>query len=147
MSLTTFDPPELQRFTRAFEELFYAGDPVPMTSYYTEDAQLMADGMQPIQGHAAITGFWRGAITRAAAAGARRTIRLRESRSSGHLGYALCTVTIQVPPAGAPGTTGTTGTSTVVWDATIWQRDPGGTWRIAVDISAPLPRQDHDQPA
>ena len=30
MSLTTFDPPELQRFTRAFEELFYAGDPVPI---------------------------------------------------------------------------------------------------------------------
>ena len=145
MSLTTFDPPELQRFTRAFEELFYAGDPVPMTSYYTEDAQLMADGMQPIQGHAAITQFWRAAITRAAAAGARRTIRLHESHSSGHLGYALCTVTIQIPPAnGAPGATGT---SIAVWDTTIWQRDPGGTWRIAVDISAPLPRQDHDQPA
>ena len=40
-----------------------------------------------------------------------------------------------------------TGTSIAVWDTTIWQRDPGGTWRIAVDISAPLPRQDHDQPA
>jgi hypothetical protein len=47
MSLTTFVPPELQRFTRAFEELFYVGDPVPMTSYYTEDTQLMADAAHP----------------------------------------------------------------------------------------------------
>jgi ketosteroid isomerase-like protein len=145
MPLTTFNPAELQRFTRAFEELFYTGDPVPMTSYYTQDAQLMADGIQPIQGHAAITQFWRAAITRAAAARARRTIRLHESHSSGHLGYALCTVTIHIPPPNDPP--GTTTTSITIWDATIWQRDPGGTWHIAVDISAPLPRHHHDQPA
>jgi ketosteroid isomerase-like protein len=97
----------------------------------------MADGMQPIQGHAAIGQFWRMAITRAAAARARRTIRLHESHSSGDLGYALCTVTVQIPPASdAPGASGT---DIAVWDATIWRRDPGGTWRIAVDISTPLP--------
>ena len=108
-----------------------------MTSYYTEDAQLMADGMQPIRGHAAITQFWRAAITRAAAAKARRTIQLHESHTSGDLGYALCTVTVQIPPASdAPAA------NIAVWDATIWQRDPGGTWRITVDISTPLPRQD-----
>ena len=108
-----------------------------MTSYYTEHAQLMADGIQPIQGHAAITEFWHAAITRAAAARARRTIRLHESHSSGDLGYALCTVTVRIPPAS--GATGTGGTSIAVWDATIWQRDPRGSWRIAVDISTPLP--------
>jgi ketosteroid isomerase-like protein len=136
VSLATFDPQELGRFTRAFEELFYTGDPLSMTSYYTPGAQLMADGMRPIQGHAAITQFWRAAITRAAAARARRTIQLHESHSSGDLGYALCTVTVQIPPAGdAPGTAGT---DIAVWDATIWQREPGGTWRIAVDISTPL---------
>ena len=137
MSLATFSPQELQRFTRAFEDLFYAADPASMTSYYTEDAQLMADGIQPIQGHAAITGFWHAAITRAAAARARRTIRLHESHSSGDLGYALCTVTVDIPPAGPA--TGAGGTTIAVWDATVWQRDPASRWRIAVDISTPLP--------
>lgn len=137
MSLATFSPQELQQFTRVFEDLFYAADPASMTSYYTEDAQLMADGIQPIQGHAAITGFWHAAMTRAAAARARRTIRLHESHSSGDLGYALCTVTVDIPPAGAA--TGAGGTTIAVWDATIWQRDPAGRWRIAVDISTPLP--------
>jgi ketosteroid isomerase-like protein len=137
VSLAAFDPQELQGFTRAFEDLFDTADPLSMTSYYTEHAQLMADGIQPIQGHDAITQFWRAAIARAAAARARRTIQLHESRSSGDLGYALCTVMVQIPPASdAPGASGT---DIVVWDATIWQRDPDGTWRIAVDISTPLP--------
>ena len=71
-------------------------------------------------------------------AGAKRTIRLHESHSSGGLGYALCTVTVQIPPAGGgPGAGG--GTSRASWDATIWQRDSGGIWRIAVDISTRLP--------
>ena len=145
MALTAFGARELEQFTREFELLFDAAEAEAMTSYYAADARLMAEGMQPIQGRAAIGQFWRVAIERAAAARARRRIRLFESSSSGDLGYALCTVTIQIPPAnGAPGTTGT---SIAVWDTTIWQRDPGGTWRIAVDISAPLPRQDHDQPA
>ncbi|HEY4850135.1 MAG TPA: nuclear transport factor 2 family protein [Streptosporangiaceae bacterium] len=140
MSLATFDSQELERFTRAFEELFYADDPASMTSYYTEDAQLMAEGMEPIRGHVAIGQFWRAAIDRATAAKARRTIQLHESSSSGDLGYALCTVTVEIPGSG-----GTTGTRIAVWDATIWQRDPGGQWRIAVDISTPLPRdQSHE---
>jgi len=137
VSLTAFNAGELQRFTQAFEELFYVADPASMTSYYTEDAKLMAEGIQPIEGHAAITEFWRAAITRAAAARARRTIRLHESHCSGDLGYALCTVTVDIPPAGdAPGRGGT---SVAVWDATIWQRGPDGGWRIAVDISTALP--------
>ena len=137
MSLATFSPQELQRFTQTFEDLFYAADPAPMTSYYTEHAQLMAEGIRPIQGHAAITEFWHAAITRAAAARARRTIRLHESHSSGDLGYALCTVTVHIPPTGHA--TGGGGTTIAVWDATIWERDPAGRWRIAVDISTPLP--------
>jgi ketosteroid isomerase-like protein len=134
VTLTAFSPEQLQQFTREFEELFDVGDPASMTSYYSEDAKLMADGMQPIEGRAAIMEFWHAAITRAAAVGARRAIRLHESHSSGDLGYALCTVTVRIPPA-----SGTTDTSIAVWDATIWRRDPGGSWRIAVDISTPLP--------
>jgi ketosteroid isomerase-like protein len=129
MTLASFEPAELRRFTRAFEDFFYQDDPESMTSYYTENAQLMADGIQPVHGHGAIGRFWREAIARASAAGARRTIHLHESHSSGELGYALCTVTVQMPPD--PDVT--------AWDATIWQREPGGGWRIAVDISTSLP--------
>lgn len=136
MPLAAFESPQLEQFTRRFEELFYANDPASMTSYYTEDAQLMADGIRPIQGHEAICQFWDAAIARAAAVRARRIIRFHEAHSSGDLGYALCTVTIQIPPA--DGTPVTSGTSRASWDATIWQRDPGGSWRIAVDISTPI---------
>lgn len=134
MPLATFDSQELERFTRTFEELFDADEPLSMTAYYTADAQLMGEGMEPIRGHAAIGQFWRTAIDRAAAARARRTIQLHESSSSGDLGYALCTVTIEIPP-----NPGTAGIGIAVWDATIWKRDPDGEWRIAVDISTPLP--------
>jgi ketosteroid isomerase-like protein len=138
VSLATFDSQHLEQFTRHFEDLFYAGDPGSMTAFYTRDAYLMADGIDPLQGHAAIREFWEAAISRGLAAGAKRTIRLHESHSSGGLGYALCTVTVQIPPAGGgPGAGG--GASRASWDATIWQRDPGGIWRIAVDISTRLP--------
>jgi ketosteroid isomerase-like protein len=133
MSLTAFGAQELEQFTRVFEELFDAGDPEAMTSYYARDARLMAEGMEPIQGHAAIGQFWRVAIDRVVAARARRSIQLQESSSSGDLGYALCTVQVEIPAGGAAST------AISVWDATIWQRDPGGAWRIAVDISTPLP--------
>jgi len=137
MSLATFDPAAVERFTHAFEDLFDAADPASMTAYYTEQAQLMADGMRPIQGRVAITEFWQAAISRATAAGARRTIRLHEAHCSGDLGYALCTVTVHIPaPAGA---TDAAGTTIAVWDATIWRRDPDGGWRIEVDISTRLP--------
>ena len=137
MPLPAFESPQLEQFIRRFEDLFYANDPASMTSYYTQDAQLMADGIQPIQGHKAIRQFWDAAITRAVAVRARRTIQLHEAHRSGDLGYALCTVAIQIPPA--DGTPGISGTSRASWDATIWQRDPDGSWRIAVDISTPLP--------
>jgi ketosteroid isomerase-like protein len=115
MSLAAFGYQELDRFTRTFEELFYAADPVSMTSYYTDDAQLMADGIKPIQGHDAIEQFWRAAIDRAAATVARRTIQAHESHCSGDLGYALCTVTVEIPGL----------TRRAVWDATIWQQGGG----------------------
>jgi len=78
MSLPTFDADTLHQFTRAFEQLFDAGDASAMTSYYTDDGYLMAEGMHPIRGHATIEAFWRTAIERAGRAGARRTIELHE---------------------------------------------------------------------
>ena len=84
MALASFDPAELGRFTRAFEDFFDRDDPESMTSYYTENAQFMADGIQPIHGHAAIGRFWREAITRASAAGssARTSTSTRRSRTA-----------------------------------------------------------------
>jgi ketosteroid isomerase-like protein len=133
MPLATFEPGSLDRFAREFEKLFYAGDAAAMTAYYIEDAQLMAEGMTPVRGHAAILEFWRVAIARAAAAGARRTIEIHDSSSSGTLGYALSTVTVQIP--GHAGDSAVSATRIASWDATIWQHDPSGEWRITVDIS------------
>jgi ketosteroid isomerase-like protein len=128
MSVTVFGDATLHGFTRDFEELFYAGEAAAMTAYYTDDAQLMADGMRPIRGHGAIAEFWGAAIDRANTAGARREIEMHEWSSSGDLGYVLCTVTVEV-----------SGSTIAVWDATMWRRESDGRWRIAVDISTPLP--------
>jgi ketosteroid isomerase-like protein len=128
MSLTTLDEDALRGFTHEFERLFYADDATAMTEYYTEDAQIMADGMRPIRGYPEISRFWRTAIDRTNAAGASRTIELHEWSTSGDLGYALCTVTVRLPA-----------TTIAVWDTTVWRRDPDGRWRIVVDISTPLP--------
>ena len=128
MSLPTFDEPAIKGFAREFEQLFYGDGAAAMTEYYTEDGQIMADGMRPIRGRAAIAEFWRTAIGRATAAGARRTIEMHEWSSSGDLGYVLCTVTVDIGEI-----------AVAVWDATIWRRDGDGLWRIAVDISTPLP--------
>lgn len=134
MSLAAFDHQELEQFTRAFEELFYAADASSMTSYYTDQAHLMGEGMAPIQGHDAIKQFWSIAIDRAAAAGARRTIQLHESHCSGELGYALCTVTVEIPGQ----------LRRAVWDTTVWRQGADGRWRIEVDISTLLPPEPQD---
>ena len=86
MALPAFDQLELERFTQTFKELFDGTDPESMTSYYAEQAQLMVEGITPIQGHAEIGHFWRAAISQVQAAGAWRTIQLHESHSSGDLG-------------------------------------------------------------
>jgi ketosteroid isomerase-like protein len=129
MALPEFGQSEPERFTQTFTELFDAADAESMTSYYTEQAQLIAEGMTPVQGHAEIGPLWRAAISQAQAAGARRTIQLHESHSSGDLGYALCTVTVEVPG----------GVRRTASDTTVWQRDRDGQWRIAVDIYTLLP--------
>jgi ketosteroid isomerase-like protein len=42
MALATLDRQELDRFARAFEELFYQGDAAAMAAFYSEDAEVMA---------------------------------------------------------------------------------------------------------
>ena len=54
-------------------------------------------------------------------------------QAPGDLGYALSTVTVQIPGQADDDTT--PGSTIAAWDATVWQRTPSGEWRIAVDIS------------
>jgi ketosteroid isomerase-like protein len=94
-------------------------------------ARLLAENTELIMGRPVIEQFWRAAIGRARVAGAVRTIGLDDVISSGSLGYTLGTVTVRIPE----------GPTLVTKYAVIWQRDPDGRWRIAVDSSSPNPRE------
>jgi ketosteroid isomerase-like protein len=128
MSLASLDKQTVERFTRDFEALFNAGDAVGMAAFYAGGARLLAENAPLISGRPAIERFWAEAITRARAADAVRTIALDEVTSSGARGYAL--VTVRVPH----------GPELTTKYATVWQRDPDGRWRLAVDSSSPNPR-------
>ena len=131
MSLASLDQQSVEQFTRHFETLFNIGDAAGMAACYAQDARLLAENIELIRGRAAIEQFWRHAIGRARDAGAVRTISLDEVTSSGSLGYALGTVTVRIPH----------GPQLVTKYATIWQREPDGHWRLAVDSSSPNPPQ------
>jgi uncharacterized protein (TIGR02246 family) len=131
MSLASLDAQAAEQFTRDFEALFNNGDASGMAACYTADARLLAENAPLISGRAAIEQFWSRAIERARAAGAIRTISLDEVTSSGDLGYVLGTVTVAIPG----------GHLLTTKYAVIWQRDPDGRWRIAVDSSSPNPPQ------
>jgi ketosteroid isomerase-like protein len=128
-SLTSLDINEVKEFIRRFEELFNSGDAAGMAACYSDDARLLAENIELIQGRADIERFWRYAIARARAAHAVRTISLDEVSSSGDLGYMLGTVTVRIPD----------GPQLITKYAVIWQRDADGRWRIAVDSSSPNP--------
>ena len=129
MSLALLEFEDVEQFTREFEALFNAGDAAGMASYYAEDARLLAEHADLIRGRDEIERFWREAISRARAADALRTIRLDEVTSSGDLGYALGVVVVRIA----------SGPELTTKYATIWQRDPDGRWRLAVDSSSPNP--------
>jgi uncharacterized protein (TIGR02246 family) len=131
MSLESLDKQAVEQFTRDFESLFNAGDAAGMAAFYAQDAKLLAESTELIQGRAAIEQFWRHAIERTRAAGAVRTISLDEVVSTGDLGYALGTVAVRIPH----------GPRMTTKYATIWQRDADGRWRLAVDSSSPNPAQ------
>jgi ketosteroid isomerase-like protein len=85
MSLASLDRHVVEQFTRDFESLFNTGDAAGMAAFYADDAKLLAENTELLQGRAAIEQFWRHAIERARAAHAIRTISLDEVTSSGDL--------------------------------------------------------------
>jgi ketosteroid isomerase-like protein len=129
VSLASFEKRELEEFTRNFESLFYAGDAAAMASFYADDAKLMAEDREAIEGRTAIERFWRVACDGARTAKARRTITVHEVAASGDLGYGLGTVRLRIPRVGGPER------EVTFKYATIWRREGDGRWRLVVDIS------------
>jgi len=136
MALATFDRQEVDRFARAFEELFYRGDAATMTSFYTQDAVIMAPDTEAVQGRHAIQEFWAAACQATQRTGMKRAISVQHVERSGDLGYVLSTVTLEIPAGDGPPTTITFN------DVTVWKTGADGRWRVAVDSAnrtAPLP--------
>ena len=135
MALATFDRQEFDRFAQAFEELFYRGDAAAMTSFYTQDAMIMAPDSEAVQGRLAIQDFWTAACEAAQRTGMKRAIKVEHVERSGGLGYVVSTVTLEIPGADGQPVTITFN------DVTVWKSGADGQWRVVVDSAnrtAPL---------
>jgi uncharacterized protein (TIGR02246 family) len=126
-ALASLEKQEVERFAREFETLFYQGDFTAMASYYTEDAQLMVEGRETIQGRAAIEQFWKAVCQ--VADKLKRSIEVQEIEASGDIGYLRSRVTLQMPAAEDQVM------SSIFKDITIWKQGTDGRWQLAVDIS------------
>jgi uncharacterized protein (TIGR02246 family) len=136
MALATFDRQEVVRFAQAFEELFYRGDAAAMTSFYTQDAMIMAPDSEVVRGRPAIQEFWTAACQAAQRTGMKRAIQVQHVERSGGLGYVVSTVTLEIPAADGQ-------LATIIFhDVTVWKTGADGRWRVVVDSAnrtAPLP--------
>jgi len=135
MALATFDRQEVHRFAQAFEDLFYRGDAAAMTSFYTQDAVIMAPDSEAVRGRHAIQEFWQAACEAARRTGMKRTISVQHLERSGDLGYLVSSVALQIPAAdGQP--------ATITYNnVTVWKTGADRRWRVAVDSTnrtAPL---------
>jgi len=134
-ALATLDKREVDRFARDFEDLFYRGDSAAMASYYAEDAKLMAQDEEIIEGRPAIERFFRTTCEVARTVKMERTIDVQEVEASGGLGYVRGVVTLRIPAAEGQAT------KITFKYVTLWRREAEGGWRLVVDISnrnAPL---------
>ena len=137
-TLASLEPQDVERYARSFEALYYQGDFTTMASYYTEDAQLMVEGREMLQGRQAIEQFWQAVCQ--LAGNMTRTIEVQEIVASGDLGYTRSRVTTRMQGPGDQVVT------TISKDIAIWKRGSDGTWQLAVDISNhdPAPRDHAD---
>ena len=129
MRLKTFESKGIVDFARDFEALFDRGDFEGMTSYYTNDATLLAEETDTVEGLQAIREFWRTSCEKANASAIKRTIQVDKAFCSGALGYVLGQVRLDIPVVG-PGLP-----TKLIRYATIWKKEEDGSWRIVVDIS------------
>jgi uncharacterized protein (TIGR02246 family) len=128
-SLTKMCEEEVERFCRKFEEIFYEGDFKGLASYYTENARLMADGIEPLQGRDAIERFWQMTCERAKSIAMKRAIHVDQIEAFDDLSYVASTLTLEAPAPKGQMIVNT------VKDVTVWRKQADGTWQIEVDIS------------
>jgi ketosteroid isomerase-like protein len=131
ITISQFDLPTLNAFSRDFEDIFYKGDAAAMAAYYTADARLMAENIEPLVGQPAIESFWKSTCEHAKILHMERKIIVEEVHPSVEISYAFCTLLLhfQTPDGKS--------VDKVVKDITIWRRQPDGIWSIEVDISSP----------
>jgi len=133
--ITEFDKESLDKFDHWFDNIaFYQGDFEGMASVYTEDAKLMNEDSEIIQGREAIEAFWKAATERAKAVEMKRTKRTEEFGSSCDFAYKRTRLTLEIPVKDRVVTHS-------IKSITVWKRGADGVWRIAIDISnrnAPL---------
>ena len=128
-ALATLERQEAERFAREFEDLFYRGDSATMASYYTDDAKLMAQDEETIEGRPAIERFWRFTCEGARTVQMKRAIDVQEVGASGGIGYMRGVVTVRIRTAEERENT------IVSRYLTLWRRETDGGWRLVVDIS------------
>jgi ketosteroid isomerase-like protein len=121
MALAIFDRQEVDRFAQQFEELFYRGDAATMTSFYAQDAMIMAPDTEAVRGRLAVQEFRKAACEAAQRMGMKRTINVQRMERSGDLGYVVSTVILEIqrlmvsrPPS--PSTTSRSGRPTPTED-------------------------------
>ncbi len=107
-----------------FMAAFQRGDAAGVAACYTADARLLPPNSAPMNGTAAITAFWQGAMALGITAAKLETVEL-ETR--GDLAVEIGQYTLTIQPA--PETTVTDVGKYVV----VWKND-GGAWKLHIDI-------------
>ena len=97
MDLKNFGKIEIDLFTQNFEELFYKEDFVGIASYYADDAKILAENTDLIQGHEQIERFWQISCEDGNKIGMKRILHVQDFETSGNLGYLNSNVKLLIP--------------------------------------------------
>lgn len=129
MELRIFELQTAMEFAREFESLFYAQDSKAMAAYYADEARLLAEGTETLQGRQSIEQFWQATCERAGQGKMKRRIEVADAFRSENLGYATGRVYLETS-----GVSDQEHQATIRY-VTIWRQSTDGTWRIILDIS------------